>query len=194
MRILPISGEALVCLLVALLFAVNFCHGSDSKTVEVVGSAECADCALSNIKPSEAFSGLRVTIDCKQENGNGGFKTRGTGELDVKGEFKVSLPEEIVEDGELKEDCYAQLHSASGTPCPAYGGLESSKLVLKVKTNEKHTFGLAKNKKLKFSPPICASSTAAYTRPSPIRPPVPTPPFWRRCRLCGGRRICCQKV
>ncbi|KDO50020.1 hypothetical protein CISIN_1g029405mg [Citrus sinensis] len=180
MRILPISGEALVCLLVALLFAVNFCHGSDSKTVEVVGSAECADCARSNIKPSEAFSGLRVTIDCKQENGNGGFKTRGTGELDVEGEFK--------------EDCYAQLHSASGTPCPAYGGLESSKLVLKVKTNEKHTFGLAKNKKLKFSPPICASSTAAYTRPSPIRPPVPTPPFWRRCRLCGRRRICCQKV
>lgn len=139
------------------------------------------------------FTGLRVTIDCKQENGNGGFKTRGTGELDVEGEFKVSLPEEIVEDGELKEDCYAQLHSASGTPCPAYGGLESSKLVLKVKTDEKHTFGLAKNKKLKFSPPICASSTAAYTRPSPVRPPVPTPPFWHRCRRCG-RLICCGKV
>ncbi|KAH9696049.1 hypothetical protein KPL71_023016 [Citrus sinensis] len=114
------------------------------KTVEVVGSGECADCALTNIKPSKAFSGLRVTIDCKSENGNGEFKTRRAGELDVDGKFKASLPEEIVENGKLKEECYALLHSASGTPCPAYDGLESSKLVLKEKSNEKHTFGLAK--------------------------------------------------
>ncbi|KAK9176982.1 hypothetical protein WN944_029001 [Citrus x changshan-huyou] len=115
------------------------------KTVEVVGSGECADCALTNIKPSKAFSGLRVTIDCKSENGNGEFKTRRAGELDVDGKFKASLPEEIVENGKLKEECYALLHSASGTPCPAYDGLESSKLVLKEKSNEKHTFGLAKS-------------------------------------------------
>lgn len=44
-----------MCILLALLLAVNFCHGDDSKTVEVVGSAEFA---LSNIKPSEAFSGI----------------------------------------------------------------------------------------------------------------------------------------
>ncbi|KDO46198.1 hypothetical protein CISIN_1g041542mg [Citrus sinensis] len=150
MRILTVSGEALVCLLVALLFV----------TVEVVGSGECADCALTNIKPSKAFSGLRVTIDCKSENGNGEFKTRRAGELDVDGKFKASLPEEIVENGKLKEECYALLHSASGTPCPAYDGLESSKLVLKEKSNEKHTFGLANCLLHLFAwhkhvPPIC---------------------------------------
>ncbi|KDO50028.1 hypothetical protein CISIN_1g031992mg [Citrus sinensis] len=70
-----------MCIFLALLLAVNFCHGDDSKTVEVVGSAEFA---LSNIKPSEAFSGLRVTIDCKPENGNGWSKTRGLGQFYVE--------------------------------------------------------------------------------------------------------------
>ncbi|KAH9696851.1 hypothetical protein KPL71_023357 [Citrus sinensis] len=88
-----------MCILLALLLAVNFCHGDDGKTVEVVGSAEFA---ASNIKPSEAFSGLRVTIDCKPENGNGWSKTRGLGQFYVEGKFKVPLLEEIVADGKLK--------------------------------------------------------------------------------------------
>ncbi|XP_031287226.1 proline-rich protein 4-like [Pistacia vera] len=147
MRILSASREALLCFLVSLLFSASFCHGSsDDKTTttslfEVVGTGECADCSENNFKTSQAVSGLRVTIDCKPENGV--FKTRGSGELDAEGKFTVSLPQEIVEDGKLKEECYAQLHSASAAPCPAHDGLESSKIVLKTKTNGKHTFGLA---------------------------------------------------
>ncbi|KAK7834225.1 proline-rich protein 4 [Quercus suber] len=72
--------------------------------------------------------GLRVTIDCKPENGH--FKTRGVGKLDE------------VKDGKLNEECYAQLHSASAAPCPTHNGLESSKVVFKSKAKGKYTFGL----------------------------------------------------
>ena len=115
------------------------------------------------------FAGLKVTIDCKPENGE--FKTRGVGELDEEGKFKVSLPNDVVKDGKLKEECYAQLHSASAAPCPAHNGLESSKIVFKSKTDEKHTFGLAG--KLKFSPVTC---TSAFLWPHPpITKPLPLP-------------------
>uniref|UniRef100_A0A2N9FKI4 Proline-rich protein n=1 Tax=Fagus sylvatica TaxID=28930 RepID=A0A2N9FKI4_FAGSY len=120
MRILP-----LLCFWVSLVFAASLCYGDD-KTVEVVGFGECADCEQSNIKTKHAFSGLRVTIDCKPENGH--FKTRGVGELDEEGKFKVSVHHKIVKDGQLNEECYAQLHSASAAPCPTHNGLESSKL------------------------------------------------------------------
>ncbi|XP_031260040.1 proline-rich protein 4 [Pistacia vera] len=172
MRILSASREALLCFLVSLLFSASFCHGSsDDKTTTtllfgVVGTGECADCSDTNFKTSQAVSGLRVTIDCKPENGV--FKTRGSGELDAEGKFTVSLPQEIVEDGKLKEECYAQLHSASAAPCPAHDGLESSKIVLKTKTNGKHTFGLAG--KLKFSPVTC---TSAFLWPHYKYPPLP---------------------
>ncbi|KAK7815749.1 proline-rich protein 4 [Quercus suber] len=71
-------------------------------------------------------TGLRVTIDCKPENGH--FKKRGVGKLDEEGKFKVSVHRKIVKDGKLNEECYAQLHSASAAPCPAQNGLESSKV------------------------------------------------------------------
>ena len=63
-------------------------------------------------------AGLRVTIDCKLENGH--LKTRGVGKLDEEGKFKVSIYQKIVKDGKLNEECYAQLHSASAAPCPAH--------------------------------------------------------------------------
>ncbi|KAL7002587.1 hypothetical protein U1Q18_003739 [Sarracenia purpurea var. burkii] len=151
----------------SLFFASSFCHGSD-KTValEVVGSGVCADCAQSNIKSSQAFSGLRVTVDCKATNGE--IKTRGVGKLDDKGRFKVSLPEEILEDGKLKEECFAQLHSASAAPCPAHNGVESSKIIFKSKTDGQHTFVTAG--KLKFSPATC---TSAFLWPYFKYPPLP---------------------
>ncbi|KAJ0009754.1 hypothetical protein Pint_34378 [Pistacia integerrima] len=179
MRILSASREALLCFLVSLLFSASFCHGSSAdKTTttslfEVVGSGECADCSDTNFKTSQAVSGLRVTIDCKPENGV--FKTRGSGELDAEGKFTVSLPQEIVEDGKLKEECYAQLHSASAAPCPAHDGLESSKIVLKTKTNGKHTFGLAG--KLKFSPVTCTSAFLWPHYKYPPKPPLFKKPF-----------------
>ncbi|KAL3597453.1 hypothetical protein D5086_009090 [Populus alba] len=171
MRILPLFRGALLCFYVSLIFAATFCYAGD-KTVEVVGTGECADCAESNIKTVHAFKGLRVTIDCKPENGE--FKTRGFGELDEEGKFKVSLPSEVVKDGKLKEECYAQLHSASAAPCPSHDGLESSKIVLKSKTDEKHTFGLAG--KLKFSPVTC---TSAFLWPHFKYPPLPKLPKWK---------------
>ncbi|GAV91148.1 Pollen_Ole_e_I domain-containing protein [Cephalotus follicularis] len=157
-----------VCFSLFLLFAASFCHG-DTDTVEVVGIGECADCSQSNIKTSQAFSGLRVAIDCKPENGE--FKTRGVGELDEEGKFKVSLPHDMINnDGKIKEECYAQLHSASATPCPVYNGLESSKIVYKSKTNEKHTLGLIGN--LKFSPTTC-TSILLDKKPFILPPPFP---------------------
>ncbi|CAI9769844.1 unnamed protein product [Fraxinus pennsylvanica] len=160
MRVHSLCRGALLGFFVYLLFVANFCHG-DEKTIEVVGVGECADCKENNIKTSQAVSGLRVTIDCKLQNGE--IKRVGVGELDKEGKFKVSLPEEIVGDGKLKEECYAQLHSASAAPCPAHNGLEDSKVVLKSITNGKHTF--SPNGNLKFSTALC---TSAFLWPSPL--------------------------
>ncbi|XP_038706340.1 proline-rich protein 4-like isoform X1 [Tripterygium wilfordii] len=159
MRIL----QALLC----LFFAVSFCYADN--TVEVVGIAECADCAQNNIKASQALSGLHVTIDCKQENGEK-FERRGVGQLSEEGKFTVSLPQELLRDGKLKEECYAQLHSASAAPCAAHDGLESTKIVFKSKTNDKHTFGVAG--KLKISPITC---TSAFLWPHFKHPPIYKP-------------------
>ncbi|KAF5727838.1 proline-rich protein 4 isoform X1 [Tripterygium wilfordii] len=156
MRILP----ALLC----LFFAASFCYADN--TVEVVGIAECADCAQNNIKASQALSGLHVTIDCKAENAEN-YERRGVGQLSEEGKFTVSLPQELLKDGKLKEECYAQLHSASAAPCAAHDGLESTKIVFKSKTNDKHTFGVAG--KLKISPMTC---TSAFLWPHFKYPPL----------------------
>ncbi|MCD7466359.1 hypothetical protein HAX54_002983 [Datura stramonium] len=154
-----------------LLFAVSFCYAVD-ETIQVVGFGECADCKESNIKNVHAFSGLRVTIDCKV--GNGEIKTRGVGQLDKVGRFEVSLPKEMMKDGKLKEDCYAQLHSASAAPCPTHNDIEASKIVVtKSENNEKHIVKPAGN--LKFSTALC---TSAFLWPHFKYPPFPTlPPF-----------------
>ncbi|KAM1760718.1 hypothetical protein ACFX12_003565 [Malus domestica] len=142
------------CFWLCVLF-VSFCYAE--QTVEVLGVGECTDCDQNSIKTSRAFSGLRVTIDCKPENGH--FKTRGVGELNEHGEFKVSLPKEILkEENQLKEDCYAQLHSASAVPCAAHDGLKSTKIVFKSKASDgTQTFGVVGGK-LKFSPVTCTSA------------------------------------
>lgn len=43
-------------LLLCSLFVVSFCNTDDQK-VEIVGTAECADCQLNNFRTSQAFSG-----------------------------------------------------------------------------------------------------------------------------------------
>ncbi|XP_057501042.1 proline-rich protein 4-like [Actinidia eriantha] len=139
---------------VVLLVATGFCHGDNKAVLEVVGIGECADCTVNNIETSQAFSGLKVTIDCKSAKGE--LKTRAAGELDKQGKFELSLPEDVLENGKLKQECWAQLHSASATPCPAYNGLDSSKIVFKSKSAGKHTFTTAG--KLKFSPVTCVSA------------------------------------
>lgn len=44
-----------------LLFAVTFCYAVD-KTIQVVGTGECADCKESNIKTTHAFSGMHFYV------------------------------------------------------------------------------------------------------------------------------------
>ncbi|CBI37916.3 unnamed protein product, partial [Vitis vinifera] len=180
----PICGGTLLGFWVFLLFSVIFCYGSADQ-FEVVGVVECADCSESRIKASPAFSGLGVTIDCKLANGE--FKTRAVGDVSNEGKFKVSLPEEMVKDGyQLKEECFAQLHSASAAPCPdAQSGLEASKIVLKAKTiGKKNVFGPIAN--LKFSSLTCTSALwwSFYKHPPLPKLPLPFPkaypPPWKK--------------
>jgi len=96
--------------------------------------------------------GLRVAVNCRSPHGN--FRTRGVGALDEYGNFKVSLPQDMVEDGELKDDCYAQLHSASAEPCPSHG---NSKIVTKSVSDDTHTLGPVAGK-LTFSSAMCTSA------------------------------------
>ncbi|KAI4318328.1 hypothetical protein MLD38_032052 [Melastoma candidum] len=112
--------------------------------VEVVGLVDCFDCAIKKVFPHEAFSGIGVTVDCKE--GNEQFKTRGVGLLNGEGKFWVFLPREILlENGNLKEECFIHLHSASATPCTPLDGIEATRIVLKSKIDEKYTFGPAGN-------------------------------------------------
>lgn len=171
MKMLQISGKTIPGLLLILLTTASFCYG-DQKTVEVVGISECSDCHQNNIKNSHAFKGLKVTIDCKHANGE--MKTRGSGELDEEGKFRVEFPQELMENGKLKEECYAQLHSASDTPCPTYNGIESSKITFVSQSDGKHTFSPVG--KLKFSPNTCTSAFLWPTLKHPF-PKKPLPKF-----------------
>ncbi|CAN1783284.1 Proline-rich protein 2 [Linum perenne] len=178
MQILTSSRGALVCLysLLLLFFSATLCHGNagnQNTAPQVVGFGECADCSKSQLHPSQIFSGLHVTIDCKPQNGE--FKTRGAGELDEEGKFSVSLPSDIVSENgmKLKEECYAQLHSAAPTPCAAHGGLESSKVVF---NSQKKTFELSGGK-IKFSPEVCASAFFWPHFKHPSLPKLKLPPL-----------------
>lgn len=116
-----------------------------------------------------------MAINCKTAGGE--IKRRGVGALDKQGKFTVSLGHEMVLDSKLKEDCYAQLHSASAKPCPAaHNSFDSSKVVFRSNEQGKHTFGLAG--KLKFSPLTCASAFFWPYFKHPQLPPLPKlPPF-----------------
>lgn len=158
-KMLRMSRKTIPGLLLILLTAASFGY-ADQKTVEVVGFGECADCLQKNITNSHAVKGLKVTIDCK--HGNGEMKTRGAGELDEEGKFRVEVPQELVENGKLKEECYARLHSASDILCPPSNGVESSKIAFVSESDGKHTFSPVA--KLKFSPLTC---TSAFLWPFP---------------------------
>lgn len=57
MRIRGFSRGSVLGLWLCLIFSVSFCYGTGD-TVEVIGVGECSDCAKSNIKSSQAFSGV----------------------------------------------------------------------------------------------------------------------------------------
>ncbi|GER35865.1 prolinerich protein [Striga asiatica] len=148
--------HTLITFFLLLLFcAVSICN-ANGQTFEVVGAAECVDCKENKFNPSQAFSGLRVTIDCKLESGK--IKRVGEAvELDEQGQFRVSLPKDIVVQNrqKLRDKCYAQLHSSAAIPCPAHDGLEAAKIAFESKTDKGSTFVPAKN--LRFSSALCTS-------------------------------------
>ncbi|XP_073045707.1 uncharacterized protein [Primulina eburnea] len=154
--------------LVCLSFAVSLCSTADEQTVavEVVGTAECADCKTYNIKSTQAFSGLRVSVDCKLENGE--TKRMGDADIQKNGKFKISISHEP------NQNCYVQIHSAAAVPCPSHGGLDASKIVLKSQTNGAKTFSLSTN--LQFTTAPCASKTfSSYFHQPPLPPLSPHP-------------------
>ncbi|KAF3486303.1 hypothetical protein F2Q69_00058055, partial [Brassica cretica] len=127
--------------------------------------------------------GLRVTIECKVNKGH--FVTKGSGNIDEEGKFglKISPHHDIVsDDGALKEECYAQLHSAAGTLCPAHNGLESTKSVFLYKSGDKHVLGLKQN--MKFSPELCVSKFFWPMPKFPPSPPFELPPFPKFKKPC----------
>lgn len=144
--------------LCTFLLAFNFSSATPQteRIVAVVGNGECLDCAQKSIKNEEAFKGLHVAIQCK--TGNGFYETKGVGLLDKSGSFDVPLPSSILgDDGELKDECFAQLRSASEAPCPDNNGVDQSKIVLKSKESGKHTFVVATGKL-----PFSSTCTSAF--------------------------------
>lgn len=168
----------LAVLLLPFLLSLSFWDASGNliATSEVVGSTECSGCVENGIKISHAVSGLGVTVECKAQKGH--FETRGAADLDEEGKFRVVLPDEIVKNGKLTEECFARLHSSSMQPCPAaQGDLEALKIiVLSTQTDGKTTFGLAK--KIKFSPEFCSSDIPRIPLPKIPRGKIfPSPKY-----------------
>lgn len=121
----------------------------------VVGLAKCADCTRKNMKAEAAFKGLKVAVKCK--NAAGEYETKTVGDVDKSGAFSLPLGAELLhEDGELKQECFAQLHSAPGHPCP---GQEPSQIVRPSSTDavDKKTF-VAVAGKMHYSSKECASA------------------------------------
>ncbi|KAF8082108.1 hypothetical protein N665_0847s0008 [Sinapis alba] len=178
MRILPGRGGGAFC----LLFVLVLCSAVRSlgRNVDVVGFAE----SNKKIKSPHAYLGLRVTIECKAAKTTDHFVTRGSGEVEETGKFSLSIPHDdlVGEDGNLKEACYAQLHSASGNPCPAHDSLEASKIVILSKDGEKHVLGIKQN--LKFSPEFCFSKFLWDMPKFPLPPPLKLPPFPKIKKPC----------
>ncbi|TVU31316.1 hypothetical protein EJB05_22998 [Eragrostis curvula] len=106
-----------VCAVLMAVALVNVASGEPASVV--LGLAKCADCTRKNMKAEAAFKGLQVAIKCKNKNGE--YESKAFGKLDGSGAFSVPLSTDL-----HGADCHAQLHSASGKPCP---GQEPSTLV-----------------------------------------------------------------
>ncbi|KAJ1295866.1 hypothetical protein BS78_01G255600 [Paspalum vaginatum] len=153
MGALPRGLLAGIC---AILLAAVLAHAAVLETTAsmVVGLAKCADCTRKNMKAEAAFNGLQVAVKCK--NADGVFETKAHGEVDKSGAFSVPLAADLLrEDGELKQDCFAQLYSASNQPCP---GQEPSWIVRPTGGDDgKRTF-VAVAGKMHYSSKDCASA------------------------------------
>ncbi|KAJ0974310.1 hypothetical protein J5N97_016275 [Dioscorea zingiberensis] len=182
------GGRVLVLFVVALLCLISFisCSAVEKESevfAAVVGATQCLDCVERNIKLEHAFKGLKIVIKCKTNKQD--YKIKATSELNQEGKFTVKLPTDIIGDsGELKTECFAQLHDASNTPCPHQNPLNPSNILLQSKDNAKLTYGTAS--KLPFSSSTCTSAFLIwhyfhdhhhpmYKKPTPT--PSPTPVY-----------------
>ncbi|KAL6648469.1 hypothetical protein ACP70R_012693 [Stipagrostis hirtigluma subsp. patula] len=120
----------------------------------VVGLAKCSDCTRKNMNAEATFKGLQVAVKCK--NSQGEYESTAVGQLDRSGAFSVPLAADLVgDDGELKQECHAELHSAStSSPCP---GQEPSMIVAAPHGGKEKTF-VALAGKVHHSSPECASA------------------------------------
>ncbi|XP_074569195.1 proline-rich protein 2-like [Curcuma longa] len=173
----PRSLISIVFGAVVLLLVAASCSSATTPTeTVVVGSTECLDCAQKNIKSENAAKGLRAVIKCKVSNVEK-YETKSVGAVDGNGNFNVKLPSDLLQsNGELKQECFMQLHSAPNAPCPDKNGLTSpsSKLILK----SKGIFGAAG--KLSFASATCVSATFLphyYKHPWHKKPKYSFPPF-----------------
>ncbi|KAK3147834.1 hypothetical protein QOZ80_3BG0287310 [Eleusine coracana subsp. coracana] len=151
-RQLQLLGVCAVVMAMGLDFA-NAVRG-DTEPV-VVGLAKCADCTRKNMNAEAAFSGLQVAVKCK--NSKGEYENKAVGHVDRSGAFRVPLATDLVgDDGNLKQECFAQLHSAStSAPC---SGQEPSKIVAAPHGQKKTFVALAGEVRRSSSSPECASA------------------------------------
>ncbi|KAK1283147.1 hypothetical protein QJS10_CPB21g00159 [Acorus calamus] len=129
----PRTLKALFAALLALSSLAAAASDRAAVTVTVAGVGKCTDCAKKDVMRGDAFKGLRVAVICKNSKG-GEYKTSAVAALSNNGEFSVELPSELLGNdngGGLKEECFAELRSASRKPCPSSNGIESSKIVRK---------------------------------------------------------------
>ncbi|KAK1284375.1 hypothetical protein QJS10_CPB21g00161 [Acorus calamus] len=185
-RTLMEAPRTLMALFVALLALSSLAAAASDRaavTVTVAGVGKCTDCAKTDVMSGDAFRGLRVAVICKNTKG-GEYKTSAVAALNNNGEFSVELPSELLSNdngGGLKEECFAELRSASRKPCPSSNGIESSKIVRKHSEGKQpqHVLLFGTAGQLVFSKDTCV---AEITIP---RIPLPRPRFppFRRPRF-----------
>ena len=95
-----------------------------------------------------------MAVKCKNDKGE--YESKAVGQVDKSGAFSIPLAaDEVGEDGELKQDCFAQLHSTSSVPCP---GQEPSKIVAAQTSHDSKTTFVALAGKVHQPSVECASA------------------------------------
>ncbi|KAK3157353.1 hypothetical protein QOZ80_2AG0120030 [Eleusine coracana subsp. coracana] len=154
MGALPRGVPVSIC---AILLAAVLAHAAEPETTSmIVGLAKCADCTRKNMNAEAVFKGLHVALKCK--NAKGEFETKALAKVDKSGAYSVPLAADLLrQDGELKQNCFAQLHSASHQPCP---GQEPSWIVRlsSIDDDKKKTSFVVVAGKMHYSSKECASA------------------------------------
>ncbi|KAF0913361.1 hypothetical protein E2562_022163 [Oryza meyeriana var. granulata] len=161
----------------AVVLVAGLAHAAYAETAPVVvGLAMCSGCTRKNMDAEAAFKGLQVAVKCK--NSRGEYESMAVGKVDKSGAFSVPLAADLVgEDGELKQDCFARLHGASGAPCP---GQEPSKIVAGQPGHDGEKTFVALAGKVHQPSAECASVFLCHPfhkhHPIVLHPPVVVPP------------------